>query len=108
MQWDAGLTSWDAGHYMARRPMPKHTTTYQYSIRFSIEQLDLVSRLMARTGLNLVSLIRFALSSLADKLGEPIRLSRAGETAPGPLQQAARPPIGERTTDSDPELELDF
>jgi hypothetical protein len=91
--------------------MAKRAYTHQYSIRFNIEQLDLVSRLMARTGLNLVSLIRFALANLADKLGEPIKLPKAGEAPKkqsGSGYEAGKPPIESGTTGSDPELDLDF
>jgi len=87
--------------------MPKRTYEYQSTIRFNVEQLDLVSRLMARTGLSLVSVIRFALTNLADKLGEPVTLPRAGE-ATRTVHESAKPTIEARTTDSDPELDIDF
>jgi hypothetical protein len=94
-----------------REPMPKRTHAYQYSIRFNVEQLDLVSRLMARTGLSLVAVIRFALANLADKLGEPIKMPRAGaakKTPSGASHEAAKPSIESGTTAADPELDVDF
>lgn len=88
--------------------MPKSVEAYRYLLRFNVEQLDLVSRLMARTGLNLVSVIRLALSTLADKLGEPIQSPRAGKTAHGPFQQATKLTIDEGMTDSGPQPDLGF
>jgi hypothetical protein len=108
MQWVLLVDTVGCSALQPSEAMPKRTTTYQYSIRFNIAQLDLVSRLMARTGLNLVNLIRFALTDLANKLGEPTRLPRAGEPPLGPAQQAAKRTIEEGTTDSDPELDVDF
>jgi hypothetical protein len=91
--------------------MPKRTHEYQSTIRFNVAQLNLVSRLMARTGLSLVSVVRLALASLADKLGEPVTLPRAGavpKKQPGLGHEPAKPTIESGTTDSDPEGSHDF
>ena len=88
--------------------MPKSTEAYRYLLRFNVAQLDLVSRLMARTGLSLASVIRLALSTLADKLGEPVQLPRAGKLAHGPFQQAAKLRIDEGMGDSGPAPDLGF
>lgn len=111
MQGESGVDTVGCWALHARKPMAKRAFTHQYSIRFNIEQLDLVSRLMARTGLTLVSVIRLALANLADKLGEPIKLPRAGEapkTPPGSVHALAKPSMGSATTDSDPEGPHDF
>lgn len=66
---------------------------------------------MARTGLTLASMLRFAIANLADKLGEPVTMPRAGDAhqkQPGSGHEPGKPTIEPRTTDSDPELDLDF
>lgn len=91
--------------------MPRRTHAYQYLFRFNVAELNLVSRLMARTGLKLASVLRLALASLAEKLGEPMTLPRAGatqKTPPGAAHEAVKPPSESSTIDSDPELDLDF
>jgi hypothetical protein len=44
---------------------PERRPGYQYSLRFDPEQMALVSALMASTGLNLVGVIRLALTRLS-------------------------------------------